>query len=50
MNSRTVGAVVVSLVAGALLSLALSVWLGAPVLLVFIVAPLVLGAGLVARR
>ena len=50
MNSRTPRAVVVSAVAGALLSLGLSVWLDAPVLLLLIVAPLALGAGLAARR
>lgn len=50
MNSRTLRAVVISVVVGAFLSIALSTWLGAPVLLLVIVAPLALGVGLATRR
>ena len=40
----------ISVAAGALLSIALSMWLGAPILLLVVVVPLALGAGLAARR
>lgn len=50
MNPRTLRAVVVSVAVGAILSIALSAWLGAPILLLVIVVPLALGARLAARR
>lgn len=40
----------ISVAAGALVSIVLSVWLGIPILLLVIVAPLAVGAGLAARR
>ncbi|MDE0232927.1 MAG: hypothetical protein OXI56_05110 [bacterium] len=50
MSSRTLTAVVISVAAGALVSIALSAWLGVPILLLAVVAPLALGAGLASRR
>ncbi|MDE0120870.1 MAG: hypothetical protein OXS33_03945 [bacterium] len=50
MSSRALRAVVIFVAVGAILSIALSVWLGIPILLLVIVAPLALGAGLAARR
>lgn len=50
MSSRTVTAVVISVAAGTFVSIVLSVWMGIPILLLVVVAPLALGAGLAARR
>jgi len=50
LSSRTLKTVVISVAAGALVSIALSAWLSVPILLLVVVAPLALGASLAARR